>query len=486
MNPIRFLFSQTLLYGLSSVAGRFLNYLLTPVLTAALSAQVNGKMATIYALIALCGVVFAFAMDTTYFRYVNEREEQDVFDLCGTFLVVLNVVGLSALLCSYSLVHTQAGGIPFRFFVYAGYIVCADVFCVLPLARLRHQGRALRVSVIKLSSIGVNVLLVLVCLVWLPKYAPSFAQQYRSSGLDAVLLANMVASTLTLCLVGRDWMQLRWTWRVSSLVPVLTYAYPLVIASLIGVANEAIDRIMLPWLLPVSEQEKFLQAGVYAVNYKLSMLITLFVQAFRMGCEPFFFRRAGHKGAATLYAMVMDFFVAVCLFAFLCVVLFLDFWKQFINAHVNPDFASGLRVVPILLFANIFLGIYYNLSVSYKLRNQTRVGMYLGACGLVVTLVGNFWAIPRYGYMGCAWVTFTCYATMMCLSYIWGKKRYPIPYAVGKIGFYFALALGIYFAIEMLSFATVAHRVTAGVVGLSVFVGTVCVMQQKHLHHLLR
>jgi O-antigen/teichoic acid export membrane protein len=223
---------------------------------------------------------------------------------------------------------------------------------------------------------------------------------------------------------------------------IILYSAPLILAGFAGMINETFDRIMLNWWAPVSTAEAAkIEVGTYSACYKLSILITLSVQAFRMAAEPFFFSAAHGQQPQRIYARVMKFFVITVCFMFLAVVLFLDVWKYFIQ---NKVFWEGLRVVPILLLANIFLGIYYNLSIWYKLSNKTMAGAWITLIGAAITLIINFLFIPKFGYMACAWATFFCYGSMMVVSYTWGQKEYRVPYAWKKLTAYLVISVALY------------------------------------------
>lgn len=221
----------------------------------------------------------------------------------------------------------------------------------------------------------------------------------------------------------------------------MIYAMPLVIAGMGGMINETFDRLMLRWWLPGSETFREEQVGIYNACYKLSILITLFIQAFRMGAEPFFFKQAESENPQKVYARVMKFFVIIISVMFLVVALYLPVWKHFIG----PKYWAGLKVVPILLFANMFLGIYYNLSIWYKVTNKTMAGAWITLAGAAITILINYIFIPHYSFMACAWATFTCYGSMMIISYVWGQKKYRVPYAWKKLMAYMVIAVLLFF-----------------------------------------
>jgi O-antigen/teichoic acid export membrane protein len=235
---------------------------------------------------------------------------------------------------------------------------------------------------------------------------------------------------------------IRWTFNVPLWREVMAYSLPLTVAGFGGMINETFDRIMLDWRLPHTNNYAAYQVGIYSGCYKLSLLITVFVQAFRMGAEPFFFRQSVEESAQRTYARVMKFFVILVSGMFLFVVLYIDVWKLFIQ---DPSMWVGLKVVPILLFANMFLGVYYNLSIWYKLSSRTRAGAYITLIGAGITLIINYWFIPNFGYMASAWATFLCYGSMMVISYVWGQKVYPVPYAWKKLTSYMVIVAVLYF-----------------------------------------
>ncbi len=262
----------------------------------------------------------------------------------------------------------------------------------------------------------------------------------------------------------------------------LVYSMPLVIAGMGGMINETFDRIMLAWWVPGTENFKQEQVGIYSACYKLSILITLFIQAFRMGAEPFFFKQAEGGNAQRTYARVMKFFVITVTLMFLVVALFLPVWRYF----VGPKFWEGLVVVPILLLANIFLGVYYNLSIWYKLGNKTRAGAYLTLIGAVVTLSINWLFIPRYSYLACAWATFFCYGTMMVLSFVWGQREYRIPYATKKLVAYIVIVVVLFLLHMLVSYLlpNMVVQLVLAVVLLGLYASFLLLVERKEFQQL--
>jgi O-antigen/teichoic acid export membrane protein len=262
----------------------------------------------------------------------------------------------------------------------------------------------------------------------------------------------------------------------------MIYSLPLVVAGMGGMINETFDRLMLRWWLPGDAVYKESQVGIYNACYKLSILITLFIQAFRMGAEPFFFKQAQGSDPQRVYARVMKFFVITICIMFLAVSLFLPVWQLFIG----PNYREGLVVVPILLFANMFLGIYYNLSIWYKLGNRTMAGAYITIIGAAITIVINWLFIPSYNYVACAWATFACYASMMVISFAWGQKAYRIPYAWKKLLAYMVMVAVLYFIHLLLNkfSGNLYYQLTVSAILTLIFIGIVAAIERKELQNL--
>ncbi len=426
-------------YGLSSILARFLNYLLTPYLTAVLVAGAYGEMSVVYAFIPFLNVLFTYGMETTFFRYSNKEEDQKlVFNTISlsvlfttilfTGIFLLNQESLTSLLRLEQ--HPE-------FLTWTAGILALDTLTAIPYAKLRNDNRPRKYAFIRIAGILLNIGLVLFFYSVLPGLAAQYPGTFIASlwdpslGAGYVILANLAQSALAFILLAPEFFSVRLRVDLRLWRKMMIYSLPIMIAGFGGMINETFDRLMLNWLAPVgSEEAAKEQVGIYSAVYKLSLLITLFIQAFRMGAEPFFFQQAKGENAPKTYARVMNYFVmAVCLM-FLFVALYLDIWKQFIQ---NPVMWEGLKIVPVLLLANMFLGIYYNLSIWYKLSHKTSAGAVITFAGAAITVLINYFFIPAYGYVACAWATLACYGSMMLLSWVWGQKVYPVPYDVRKI-----------------------------------------------------
>jgi O-antigen/teichoic acid export membrane protein len=452
LSGIKKLAGQTLWYGASSIFARFLFYMLTPYLTYKFKGTIEyGEMSLVYALIPFLNAVFIFGFETTYFRYIQKNEfKDDLYDLLSTSIVVSTVFLTSLVLLFHAQLAQSIGSYRHpEYMTLAAFIIAFDALSALPFAKLRHDNRPRKFAVIRIAGIILNIIIIYFFLSVCPalqKKNPNsvFLVLYNKDfGVGYVLMANIAQSLFQLVCLWKQLTSFRWKMNYKLWRELIIYSLPLTVAGFAGMINETFDRIMLKWWIHLPPDPATYEVGVYSACYKLSILITLFVQAFRMGAEPFFFRASANEEAPKVYARVMKFFVITVAVMFLVVALYLDLWKTFFIK--DPSMWKGLKVVPILLFANIFLGIYYNLSIWYKLSNRTSAGAYITLIGAGVTLVVNYFFIPRYSYMACAWATFLCYGSMMVISFVWGQKEYRIPYAWKKLVAYMAIVAIIYF-----------------------------------------
>jgi O-antigen/teichoic acid export membrane protein len=453
LSDIKKLAGQTMWYGLSSIAARLINYLLTPYLTYASAIKTSdfGKMGLIYAAIPILNILFTYGFETAYFRFAAKEENKktiystafiSLFASTIVFTVILwvnqhafgNIVGLN--------------NIP-QIIQIAIFIIAFDTLAAIPFARLRQQGRPLKFAFVKISGIVINVFFtwffISYCSHAIKENPHSWVRGFYNPALNPivyVLVANLIQSVVTLLFLFKEIVQVRWKFNVKLWKQMMLYSLPLIIAGMGGMINETFDRLMLRWWLPGEPLFKDSQVGIYNACYKLSILITLFIQAFRMGAEPFFFKQAEGQNPQRIYARVMKFFVIIISVMFLAVSLFMPIWKYFIGSK----YWGGLAIVPILLLANMFLGIYYNLSIWYKLGNKTSAGAWITIIGAAITVVINFIFIPHFGYMACAWATFFCYGTMMVISFTWGQKEYRIPYPWKKLVAYIVIVVMLFFA----------------------------------------
>lgn len=482
MNPLKRLARETAVYGLSSIVGRLLNYFLVPLYTRIFLPNEYGVVTELYAYASFLMVLLTFGMETTFFRFSESREEKD--RVYSTSLIPVIGVNLAFVVLGIFGSSWLAGRLHYgnhsEYLVYFVVIVGLDAIAAIPFARLRQQHRALKFATLKLITIVINIVLNLFFLVLCPYllkqgvsglsaiYNPSF-------GVGYVFLSNMVASAVGALLLFGDIFRFKVEFDGKLFREMLFYAMPLLLAGMAGMVNETLDRILLRYLLVVpagvadAHAYVMAQIGIYGANYKVSILMTLFVQTFRYAAEPFFFSHAKETDSRQLYSRVMTCFILFGLVIFLGIMLYIDIVKYFIGAKFYP----GIGIVPILLLANLCLGIIFNLSIWYKLNNMTRFGAYITIFGAIVTIVANSVLIPLMGYSGAAWATFICYFMMMVLSYFWGQKYFYIKYDVRKIAGYVALALSLYAASTMWRFHSRYALLVANSILLIVFLGLV-------------
>jgi len=458
---LRKLAGETVIYGLSSIIGRMLYFLLTPLYTGLFAPEAYGAVTLLFTIISFLMIVFTYRMEVAYFRYGTDDELSAKSFNTSLLSIMGSTVLLGTLLLLIAPWMAQAAQYPQyeSLFFLAILILCLDALIEIPLARLRIEGRAIRFAVVRLSSIfvnlGLNLFFLLLCPYWLEHAAAgsfwyAFAEKVYNPdfGIGYIFVANLVGSFTAFLLLLPYFVKVKLAdfdkklWR-----DMLWYAAPLIIVGFSYVVNEMFDRLLMIELAPGTLEERKEQLGVYGANYKLAMIISLFTQAFRYGAEPFFFRQKKADNAMQLYADVAKFFAIVGAVGFLVVMLYIDVFKYFIRTEA---YWEGLEVVPILLLANLCLGLYYNLSVWYKIMDQTRWGAYISVIGAVITIVLNVLLMPRFGYVGAAWTTLVCYATMVVINYLVGQSYYPIPYDIARIGLYVGLAILGYFNSELI------------------------------------
>lgn len=449
MNPLRTLAGETAIYGLSTILGRLLNYVLVPFFTYVFGEPADlGLNTEFYAYISFLGVISTYGMEATLFRFATtEPDAARVYAtalramIASTFALALPAIlwagPLAALL--------RHAGHP-EYVVWTMLIVAFDALAALPFARLRADHRAWRFAALKLTNIGVNLAINFFLIGWCKwhyEQAPEslWAQWYDPRiGIAYAFIANAVASGVTLLLLAPEFRPVTAGFDAALLRRMLRYALPLLVVGLAGMVNETLDRILLKYLLPADTA--LTAVGIYGACYKISIIMSLFIQAFRYAAEPFFYAHAGAQRAQETYAFVTKAFVICCAGIFLGTLVNMG-WIQYL---VGPAYRSGLGVVPILLLANLCLGVYYNLSIWYKLTDRTGAGALITLCGAVVTLALNALLIPRLGYFGSAWATLACYALMAAVSYIAGQRCYPVPYEAERMIAYVAAASALAFA----------------------------------------
>jgi O-antigen/teichoic acid export membrane protein len=489
MSVIKKLVGQTAVYGLSTIVGRFLNFLLVPLYTRYFIQSDYGVVTELYSYTVFLMILLTYGLETGFFRFSQEQKDKpNVYTTIMASLFTSSFIFIALVLL---FLKPISAGLGYQgneqYILWMGIIIGIDAFTSVPFAKLRHENKAFRFALIKFINIGVNiglnVLLIMVFPYIAKHYQVAFISEHFSEPKVAyIFVANLVASILTLILLLPDIFKSHNKFDYDLLKRILSYSWPLLIAGLAGSINEVYDRISLRYFVTIPEgvdATKYIlaQVGVYGANYKLAMIISIFNQAFRFAAEPFFFSRMHATDSRETYAKIMNYFVAFTLFLFLGIMLFIDVFKYFIGSN----FHSGLNVVPILLLANIFLGIVFNLSIWYKLSNQTKFGIWIVGFGAIITLIINMIFVPKYGYVACAWATLACYVLMTILSYRLCQKYYVIPYKLKSLALYFGLA-GLFYVADLyihIPYMFLSFGLKA--VFVATFVGVVVVNEKKGL-----
>jgi O-antigen/teichoic acid export membrane protein len=443
---------ETAIYGISSIVGRFLNWMLVPIYTRVLSAESDyGIVTNLYAWTALLMVILTYGMETGFFRFINKREEQQPMRVYATTLssvAFTSVMFMILLLCSLTSVSRALGYEEHPEFVgMMGCIVAVDAFCCIPFAFLRYQRKALRFAFLKLLNIFLNIILVLFFLLacpWLEGHAPSSVGWFYEPDYQVgyIFVANAAGTLVTLLLLIPDMLPgLREKANFGLLRQMLRYSFPILILGIAGIFNQTADKILFPFLFEDKEMANA-QLGIYGACFKIAVVLVMFTQAFRYAYEPFIFAKNKDDDSKKAYSEAMKYFVIFALFIFLGVMYYIDILKHF----VPESYYEGLRVVPIVMLGELFFGIYFNLSFWYKLIDKTRWGAYFSIIGCVSTVLIVVLFAPRFGYMACAWASFASNLVMMVLSYLVGQRKFPIHYDLGSAAFYGVLAAAFYMA----------------------------------------
>ncbi len=449
MSIIKKLVSQTAIYGLSSVIGRLLNFLLVPLYTGIFAPEEYGVLSELMVVVAFAMVVLTYGFETAFFHFTNkENDSEKVLSTGFTSLLTSSLLFLF-IASNHSQNIANLLHVPEHpnFINWLVWILVLDVLTTLPFAKLRVCDRAWRFAFIRLTNItvniGLNLFFYLLCPYLLKQeialeiingiYDPNV-------GIGYIFISNLIASSVMLILLSPEIFKLKFSFDFQIWKKMIKYGFPLLIGGLAYVTNEMVDRLLLEYLLPADTATA--QVGIYSACYKVAIFMSLFIQAFRYGAEPFFFAQAQKKDAKKQYEIVMRYFIAFTAFIFLSINVFIDIIKHFIQ---DEAYHAGLDVVPVLLLANLFLGMYYNLSVWYKVSEKTRFGAYLSVAGAAITIGLNILLIPTMSYMGSAWATLICYASMCVMSYVFSRRHYPISYNWKYISFYMISALSLFY-----------------------------------------
>jgi O-antigen/teichoic acid export membrane protein len=485
---------QTAIYGLSTIASRVLSFFLTPVYTRAYATGVYGILTTMFSWVSILNAVMAFGMETTFFRYLNKYSENKRQVYNNAFATVFVITVLFLLLTLPFVGHIadfiQVGDNTqhhdfVRYIDYFISILVIDAWCVIPFAKIRADGKPGRYGIIKFINIIIFISLNLT-FIWLIPFwihhhlvgSDWISQWYVKGWVGYVFVSNLIASIITLLLLLPELLKIRFDFDGKMLMEMYAYSWPVLIANLSFIINENLDKLLLGKLLP--QNISVSQVGIYAACAKISLFLSIFVQAFRLGAEPFFFSHAKNKNSGQTYARIMNYFVITVCIIFVALVANIEILKYFVKGHNAKQTAlywTGLGAVPPLVFGYVSLGIYMNLSVWYKLSDQTKYGLYISGIGAILTIVLNVLFIPKYSYMASAWVSLIAYTVMMILSYLWGQKNYPIPYNLKKNLSYIIISLILVY----LSFYVFKRNIFVGNALLAIFAGGALLMEGKEL-----
>ncbi|WP_205942433.1 lipopolysaccharide biosynthesis protein [Pedobacter sp. SYP-B3415] len=491
---------QTIIYGVSTVFSRVLNFFLTPVYTSVYPTSIYGIFTNMYSWAALINAVLSFGMETTFFRYLNKYEDrkQEVYNNAFwtvSFLALLffatGMIFSSDIAASLADGGVAATGNYRHYIRYFLWILLVDAICVIPFAKLRADGRPLKYGTIKFLNIGSFIGLNLVFLFLIPAVIRNdwplsdwLSSWYRSQWIGYVFIANLAASLLTMIMLLPEFRRIQLRFEPRLFADMLSYSWPILVANISFVINENLDKIVLKELVP-GNGRGFQDTGIYGASAKIAVFLSIFIQAFRLGAEPFFFSHAKEKNARETYATILQYFVVVVAFIFVALVANIEILKYFIrgkDAAQQALYWSGLKVVPVLLFGYVCLGIYMNLSIWYRLSDQTRFGLYISGFGAVLTIILNIILIPRFSYVGAAWVSLLAYLSMMVLSYLLGQKHYPIPYPLLRMLGYLLLSVVMVYA----SFYIFNRNIYIGNLLLVVFAAVVWFFEGAKLRSMLR
>ena len=452
MAGVKSLMKDTAIYGVSSIIGRFLNWLLVPLYTIMFPVAEYGVVTFVYSVVALAMVILTYGLETGFFRFANHERWKDPMEVYSTCLISLAATSTAFVVIVAALLRPathwlECDGHP-SYVLMMAVCVALDAFLALPFSYLRFAKRPFRFATIRLVNIGLNIGLnlffILLC-PWLMKHVPATVTWfYRPDfGIGYIFLANLIASIVNFVMMIPELRGFLWKFNRTLWRQIMAYSAPLLVLGVAGIMNQTIDKIMFPSLV-ADHADAMYQLGIYGANYKIAVVLLVFLQAFRFAYEPFIFARSKEAGEGKFqaYRDAMKYFVAFALLIYLGVMFYLDFVRYLIS----PRYFSGLAVVPVVMMGELFFGIFFNLSVWYKLTDRTVYGMWFSLTGLAVTIVLNVLLVPRIGYMGCAIGCLCSYGTMMLASYFIGNRIYPVGYPTGRILSYFAVATLLYAA----------------------------------------
>lgn len=485
LSAFKSLFKQTFIYGLATVLPRMLSFILVPLYTSeAVLANPSeyGKVSVIFSYFVLFNVLLAYGMETAFFRFFNKETDRAKVVSTSTISLIISSFGFFALALVFQDQIAQVIDIDVKYIVLVIWILLLDALVIIPFAWLRANEEPMRYAVIKILNVAVNIgfnLFFLLALKSLSQSGGLFEKIYLPNfEISYIFIANLVASAFTLVVMLSFYLKINYSFDTALWKQMMRYAMPVLIAGIAFSINETFDRILLKELLPADVADN--DIGMYSACYKLALFMTLFATAYRLGIEPYFFSHSKTKNPQKNYANILEFFVAFGSLILLTVVVFADVLKPIIIR--SEAYWEAMWVVPIILLANFFLGIYHNLSVWYKITDRTKFGAYISVIGAIITLTINYIFIESYSYKASAIATLVAYGSMMLLSFYFGRKYYPIPYDLKKIALYMAVSIGL----SALSFYQYRGQYLIGFAMLIVFLALVILLEKKQLKQALK
>lgn len=485
MAGVKSLAKDTAIYGVSSIVGRFLNWCLVPLYTRLFPEDMYGVVTYVYSIVALALIILTYGMETGFFRFANHERYSNPDEVYSTSLTSLGFT--STLFFALVLLFLEPVSRAMECGGHESYVwmmalaVAIDAYSCIPFAYLRYKKRPVRFAMLKLVNIGLNIVLniffLLIC-PWLMRVAPGWVEWFYVAdlGIGYIFLSNLIASAVTLLMLLPDIVRIPLKFNGRLLREMLAYSFPLLVLGIAGIMNQTLDKILYPVL---ATSDAMAGLGIYGANYKIAIVMVMFIQAFRFAYEPFIFARDTAKGGNKdkAYSDAMTWFVIFGLFIFLGVMFFLPVLKYFIS----PAYFEGLKVVPVVMMAELFFGIFFNLSLWYKITDRTIWGTWFSLMGLVVTLALNIAFVPAYGYMACAWAAFCCYGLMMAASYLVGRVKHPVGYDIPRLLFYFAAAMALWGISALTATGSDVIDFSTRVLLLAVYGGVVYVAEfRKH------
>ena len=440
MSLYKSLFKQTLIYGLATVLPRMISFLLNPLYVHALPKQEFADVSIVFAWLVFFNVILSYGMETAFFRFYNTEENKKNVISTATISIFWSSIGFLIISLLYRNTISRWSNVNLEYVTYTIWILTFDALAIIPFSKLRAEKKPMKYALVKIGNVSLNLALNLFFLLLLPKLASNNPEgffntiYFPNSQVGYIFMSNLLASLATFIVLSPNYFKIKWHFDKQLWSKMMRYGFPILLAGIAFAINEHFDKILLE-KMHVSKSD----IGAYSACYKIGMFMVLFRTAYTLGIEPFFFSHAGAENASQTYATITKYFVIAGSFILLFVIVFIDILKHILVP--NASYWDAIKVVPLIILANFFLGIYTNLSVWYKLIDKTIIGAYISIFGAIITLILNFLLVPTMSYYGSAIATIAAYGSMMFVSYYLGQKKYPIPYEINKLASYITIAV---------------------------------------------